>query len=440
MPNDGTIILLPSGSEEVWQGQRVHELDDKPEVSSIKVVNKKDGKDGKDGALQLEDWRWSAYVPLPYTDKGGTAVSLSDEDFSALTWALSGLEEVDQKELALQLPLFCRGCSGSPVPKVSPPAPTAVTSPTLTAGVTLFIPYVSDFRRIRLQVTDMQHVADALFGAAPTSSGTSAAIESTSAGLSSITPSSDPAATSSPTTSSSTAVSKCSLTDGGRISSPCETTLENGENVLKKSEHAATTQQLAGGIVGILIAGVVACALLLWLLRRHRRQKHAALRSTMRDEHSPDIKEMQNLATPLGVTGWQKHLPQEKDDGTIARTVKSIFDQVQVHMEGFYKARPGKMNGEAVAAIEGVSSVDLAKKLSKAPNGVLMLEAILIRWIVHRMSLRSVAAESFLPIEYTKIPEQNGWYMESDEHGNGHAAEAKKGRSQSATHILSHLY
>jgi hypothetical protein len=219
-----------------------------------------------------------------------------------------------------------------------------------------------------------------------------------------------------------------------------EKAMKSDKKPVGLNEHAATTATLAGGIVGILIAGVVAGALLLWLLRRHSRQKHAAPRSTMRDEHSPDSKEMQNLATPLGVTGWQKHLPQEKDDGTIARTVKSIFDQVQVHMEGFYKARPRKMNGEAVAAIEGVSSVDLAKKLSKAPNGVLMLEAILIRWIVHRISLRSVAAESFLPIEYTKIPEQNGWHMESDEHGNGHAAEAKKGRSQSATHILSHLY
>jgi hypothetical protein len=419
--------------DEVWQGLRVPPGPENREVNSVTFVEK------VNETHQLTNWDWIAYIPLSHTAKEG---NISDENFSDLTRALSGLEKDDRKELAFELPLFCRGCSGVSVPPEklpTLPSPSIVTSPTFTPGVTLFIPYVSAFKNITPQVSEMHNVADALFGAAPTSSDTSAASESTSAGVSSITPSLDTTPTSSPITSPA-AVSKCSLADDGRISPPCETTLNKGENVLKKSEHAATTPQLAGGIVGILIAGVVACALLLWLLRRHRRQKHAALRSATRDEHSPDSKGMQNLAIPMSVTGWQKHLPQEKDDGTIARTVKSIFDQVQVHMEGFYKARPGKMNGEAVAAIEGISSVDLAKKLSKAPNGVLMLEAILIRWIVHRMSLRSVAAESFLPIEYTKIPEQNGWHMESDEHGNGHAAEAKKGRSQSATHILNHLY
>jgi len=137
---------------------------------------------------------------------------------------------------------------------------------------------------------------------------------------------------------------------------------------------------------------------------------------------------MRDLAIPMSVTGWQKHLPQEKDDGTIARTVKTVFDQVQVHMEGFYKPKSEKLTEEAMAAIKRISPPDLARKLGRAPDSVSLLEAILVRWIVQRMSLRSVAAESFLPAEYTKIPEQNGWHMENDENGNVHAAEVKKGQ------------
>jgi hypothetical protein len=151
-------------------------------------------------------------------------------------------------------------------------------------------------------------------------------------------------------------------------------------------------------------------------------------RAELGSNHSPRGKEMRDLAIPMSVTGWQKHLPQEKDDGTIARTVKTVFDQVQVHMEGFYKPKSEKLTEEAMAAIKRISPPDLARKLGRAPDSVSLLEAILVRWIVQRMSLRSVAAESFLPVEYTKIPEQNGWHMENDENGNVHAAEVRKGQ------------
>jgi hypothetical protein len=128
------------------------------------------------------------------------------------------------------------------------------------------------------------------------------------------------------------------------------------------------------------------------------------------------------------MTGWQKHLPQEKDDRTIVDAVKTIFDQVQLHVEGFYCNKPGKLTSSTAAALDRVSPEGFARRLSETPNSILILEGILVRWIVHRISLRSDAGDSFLPFEYTKIPEQNGKHMESNGNGSGQAESCKKGK------------
>jgi hypothetical protein len=383
----------------------------------------------------------SLYIPLSLPD------ITEDQSLGAsnlyLVDKLAGLKENDPKEARLGLPFYCHGCGQNDAEG----PPTLVDNPTIGPNITLYVPYVTNTLFIIPRVSEMSAHASELF------------VKKSSAPTASSTPEDKPGGndeTSGNGTSGNGACENGASGNGTSGNGTCENgasgngTSGNGTSVNgtgkndKGGSGSSGSGTIAGGVVGGFFAGVVIGVMLLWLLGRRRRQTHATSRSTRPDElmssHASENKGMQNIATPMTVTGWQKHLPQEKDDGTIARTVKTVFEQVQVHVEGFYKKRPVNMNSEAVAAIERISSVDLAKKLSKAPNGVLMLEAILIRWIVHRISLRSIAAESFLPVECTKIPEQNGWHMESDEHGNGHAAEVKKGRSQSATFFLRHLY
>lgn len=207
-----------------------------------------------------------------------------------------------------------------------------------------------------------------------------------------------------------------------------------------------TVGAAVGGSVGGLLVGITIALIALACLRRRR--SHGSGKHTHRSKSSdgdtdtrgyPMSKEMQALATTTTVTGWQKHLPQEKDDVTISKAVKTIFDQIQMHMEGFYNSKPRKLTGSAAAALERVSPDGLSRKLSKAPDCLLILEGILIRWIVHRISLRSDAGESFLPFEYTKIPEQNNWHMESEEGHGGQTEEPKKGQSSLANIPLHNL-
>jgi hypothetical protein len=318
--------------------------------------------------------------------------------------------------------------------------------PIIEPGVILYVPYGFDkFAAIPLtpQVAVMREAARNLPSASSTTSTTKTSSGSQTPNpqttlSSSAADTNDNAASANPNGDITDIVEPTATTgsqaDSGKNSG---TPAPTGDSDNKKPDDQTKTRSelnaaAAGGVVGGFFAGAFICALLIWLLRRHKRQKRAVPRYSRHDEstpgHVPETKERHDLAIPMSVTGWQKHLPQEKDDGTIARTVKTVFDQVQVHMEGFYKPKSDKLTEEAMAAIKRISPPDLARKLGRAPDSVSLLEAILVRWIVQRMSLRSVAAESFLPVEYTKIPEQNGWHMENDENGNVHAAEGRKGQ------------
>jgi hypothetical protein len=308
------------------------------------------------------------------------------------------------------------------------------TDSSVAKSVTYFVPYMPDV----LQYSDITlEVASAAGASAPTSAMSTISSGSTSASTSSATRNSalnltDPAViafSSSVSTDVAAAASSSALHD-------------KGERVGKSEAVGAAV----GGSIGGLIVGIAIALIALTCLRR--RESHGSEKDLHRSRLSdgdadtrghPMSKEMQTFATPTTVTGWQKHLPQEKDDGTITKAVKTIFDQIQIHVEGFYNSKSRKLTASAAAALERVSPDGLSRKMSKAPGSLPLLEAILIRLIVHRISLRSDAGESFLPFEYTKIPEQNNWHMESDEGYGGQTEEPKKGQSSLAKIPLHNL-
>ena len=238
-------------------------------------------------------------------------------------------------------------------------------------------------------------------------------------------------------TSSADAALSSAVNDGSSTDTNTDTTTQSSDTSPAgegSSDDNITLRAAIGGSLGGLIVGIALALLAFWCSRRRRPRasKKNAHWSRSSDANlipraSPMAKEMQIFEAPTAVTGWQKHLPQEKDDRTIANAVKTIFDQVQMHVEGFYITKTVALTASASAALERVSPDGLSKRLPKAPNSIPILEGILIRWIVHRISLRSDAGASFLPFEYTKIPEQNGWHMESDEGANGQVAESSKG-------------
>lgn len=128
--------------------------------------------------------------------------------------------------------------------------------------------------------------------------------------------------------------------------------------------------------------------------------------------------------------GWQKHLPQDKDDGTMTKVFSTLFGQVQMHVECYYQARPTRYarDKDSRLAALATTETDLIQR-SMHDNAMVLLQAILSRWIVHRVSLRCDTKQSLLPQDYLQIPKDLGWSMERTEGESRRPVEKGRGKS-----------
>ncbi|KXS95553.1 hypothetical protein AC578_5249 [Pseudocercospora eumusae] len=179
---------------------------------------------------------------------------------------------------------------------------------------------------------------------------------------------------------------------------------------------------LAGGIIGAFLLGLCLAGLAWYLLgRRRSRERVGAGQSqpwnsgTSSGDDAASKFEAESKKGAV-LTSWERHLAQEKDDATIVNAVRSVFEHVQIHVEGYYSASSARGPLDQVQALESYSSGKLSPLLSKTGNPLPLLEGIMVRWIVPRISLRSSAYESLLPSEFTRVPGKSGWHMESEGH------------------------
>ncbi|KAK5170089.1 uncharacterized protein LTR77_004673 [Saxophila tyrrhenica] len=194
---------------------------------------------------------------------------------------------------------------------------------------------------------------------------------------------------------------------------------------------------LAGGIVGAFFAGLVLCALIFMCLRRRKAkptpsqaEEDQSSTGSNGARHFSNDKGPRVATTLSGVTDWTKHIPQDKGDGAISSALESVFNQIQTHVEGFYEAKPGLISQGDIEGVKRVSSDSLPWTLMQSSDAAVLLEAVLVRWVVHRISGRSAAAESLLPAELTAIPEMNQWHMERDGSVDGTRSRGQRGFTQ----------
>ncbi|CAK1354066.1 unnamed protein product [Cercospora beticola] len=191
---------------------------------------------------------------------------------------------------------------------------------------------------------------------------------------------------------------------------------------------------LAGGIVGAFLAALLLCALLWFFCIRRRRSRRSASQQRFSDSSNDyaladmarNPEKSQAVVAASAVTRWQKHLPQEKDDGTITKLFKSIFEQAQMHMEGYYGSNTQDLSDASIATLRELSEDDLPLMLSQTQKQVLLLEGILLRFMIRRISGRSDVQDSFLPGDLSRIAKNNKWYMERESGQSGVATSGKK--------------
>lgn len=247
------------------------------------------------------------------------------------------------------------------------------------------------------------------------------------------------AAATSPQSTAATATSTANTNSGAptHSASPTKTSSTTSLCSTGGPSRNKDTGPLAGGIVGALLGGLIIGALVAFFcLRSRQSSRRKSLRDSSDSYNGKPIamdamhkQQPQVGVAAADVTGWQKHLPQDKDDRTIANAFHSVFEQIQTYMDGFYESETHAPSNPMIQRLEKLSSDGLVKVLSHTDEAILVLEAILTRFIVHRISGRSSSGESFLPLEFTTILEKNQWHMERDGNEDGSVAENKRGKS-----------
>ncbi|KAK3672449.1 hypothetical protein LTR78_007756 [Recurvomyces mirabilis] len=99
-----------------------------------------------------------------------------------------------------------------------------------------------------------------------------------------------------------------------------------------------------GGLAGAIIGAAILASILTFLItfccmrRDIHRKEHTQAKSRRRSRRSSHTTAAGGAGEKALVSGtsWERHLPQVADDRQVHMAVKTIFDQLQAHVENFY--------------------------------------------------------------------------------------------------------
>lgn len=209
---------------------------------------------------------------------------------------------------------------------------------TLSAVSTAYGPNVTFWQSVYVSLDQYQSSITLNSGstAMPTLIGGSSLHSASSVPSTSMAPSPGSTASSSRNATSSTSGTKSS-TSGG-----------SSHTGIHKAAHKYSSGEIAGAAVGTGVGAAILAFLLAFLLRSRRRSNLDRSRSLARASPGsppPFVEKSSTSKAPQivdimpftgGSSSWMEHLPQPMDDETMRRTIKTLHDQIQLHVENFY--------------------------------------------------------------------------------------------------------
>lgn len=112
--------------------------------------------------------------------------------------------------------------------------------------------------------------------------------------------------------------------------------------------------------------------------------------------------------TMLAALAWQRHLPQSADDTTVRSAVKTLFHQVELHVENFYRDSAVPMTDSLQAELLTVDSPHLPESivalLPRARSQISLIKHCLLSYIVASISTDDNSVPSLLPTDYATLP------------------------------------
>ena len=179
-----------------------------------------------------------------------------------------------------------------------------------------------------------------------------------------------------------------------------------------------------GAVAGIAVGAALGLALLTFLatfliMRRKRHAKGERQSTSPKDRGEVELNTprqrssatvaKQPFATeaPAASGTYENYLPQSADDRTVQQRAKATLDQIELHVENFYRnsssaARPD--NAELAAFDSPYLPAALASLLPRSNNRVNIIKHALAQYIVPSILPSASPARSLLPTEYALLP------------------------------------
>ena len=221
-------------------------------------------------------------------------------------------------------------------------------------------------------------------------------------------PSSSPSSPQTSATSVSTTTSQDSASSSSAHTSPTN------------SSNSSPHQLANGAVAGIVIAVALGLSLLTFLATYFLMRRRQQSKGRRRDRSSRDSGELemkpprQRSKKPFateasGVSDtYENYLPQSADDRTIHQKTKVVLDQIELHVENFYRnsssSAPRPDNAQLAVFDSPYLPASLASLLPRSKKKTNIIKHALAQSVTSSISPSASPARSLLPTEYGLLP------------------------------------
>ena len=204
---------------------------------------------------------------------------------------------------------------------------------------------------------------------------------------------------------------KAAANSGSATSSP--TSVANGSTT---SNNRLSNGAVAGIVVGVALGLALLTFLATFVIMR--RQQRSRSRRSYRPARDSGTYEMGSTTTrkkPIlteanGASAtYEDYLPQSADDKTVQQRTQSTLDQIELHVENFYRHSSSSAlrhdNAELTKFDSPYLPASLATLLPRSNNRSNIMKHALAQSVTSSISPSAGPARSFLPTEYTLLPD-----------------------------------
>ena len=174
-------------------------------------------------------------------------------------------------------------------------------------------------------------------------------------------------------------------------------------------DHRLSNGTVAGIVVGAALAlGLITFLATFAIMRRQKQSKRKRRSRSSEDGRGVALGPPRRQGPTGASRTHDSYQPQSADDKTIQQKVRSTLDQIELHVENFYRNSSSSAlspdSGELSAFDSPYLSASLASLLPHSRNKLSIIKHALVQSVSSSLSLTADPTRSLIPTEYTLLP------------------------------------